>query len=252
MATRLETEVRGRGPRLALVHGFTQNRRCWGPFVDLLEPHFELVLVDAPGHGGSSAIAADVAEGAALIGDAVGPGSYLGYSMGGRHALRLALDRPDLVERLVLIGAAPGLADAGEREQRRAADDALASHLEQVGVATFVDEWLAQPIFADVPTDARFATERRCNTTTGLASSLRLAGTGTQEPLWDRLGELRAPTLLIVGAADRKFRDLATRMEQRIGSAAELVVIPHAGHAPQLVEPVATAAVVTDWMRTTS
>jgi 2-succinyl-6-hydroxy-2,4-cyclohexadiene-1-carboxylate synthase len=105
--------------------------------------------------------------------------------MGGRHALRLALDRPDLVERLVLIGASPGLADTGEREQRRAADDALATHLEQIGVAAFVDEWLAQPIFAGLPVAAQFRDERRTNTAAGLAASLRLAGAGAQESLWD-------------------------------------------------------------------
>ena len=52
MAARLDTEVHGRGARVGLVHGFTQNRRCWGAFADRLAEQFEVVLVDAPGHGG--------------------------------------------------------------------------------------------------------------------------------------------------------------------------------------------------------
>src|SRR5204863_3461325 len=144
--------------RLGLVHGFTQNRRCWGEFADLLAAHFEVVLVDAPGHGGSTGVTADVASGATLIGEAIGRASYLGYSMGGRHTLRLALDRPDLVERLVLIGASPGIADRKERETRREADERLAERLETIGVDAFLEEWLAQPIFAGLPAAMQFVT----------------------------------------------------------------------------------------------
>src|SRR5690606_23536537 len=118
-----------------------------------------------------------------LLGDAAGPATYVGYSMGGRLALHLALARPDLVRRLVLIGATGGIDDEDDRAARRAADERLAAHLEQVGVATFVDEWLAQPLFAGLSPTAAARDERLANTAEGLASSLRLAGTGTQEPL---------------------------------------------------------------------
>ncbi len=169
--------------------------------------------------------------------------------MGGRHTLRLALDRPDLVERLVLIGASPGLSDTSERAQRRVADEGLAERLEAIGVSAFLDEWLAQPIFAGLPLEAQFREERQTNTVAGLAGSLRLAGTGAQEPLWDRLAELTAPTLLVVGANDHKFGALARRMQEAIGLNAELVEVPAAGHAPQLEQPDATAAAITEWLR---
>src|SRR4051812_15439764 len=120
-----------RGP-LVLIHGFTQNARCWGPIADDLGRDHELRLVDAPGHGDAGAVELSFAAGAARLAAAGGAGTYLGYSMGGRYALRIALDRPDLVHRLVLVGASPGVADPDERAARCAADDALADHVEAV------------------------------------------------------------------------------------------------------------------------
>ena len=63
---------------------------------------YEVVTVDAPGHGGSSTLRLDLPAGAEALGRTGGSATYIGYSMGGRLALHLAVARPDLVERLVL------------------------------------------------------------------------------------------------------------------------------------------------------
>ncbi|MDA8058685.1 MAG: alpha/beta fold hydrolase, partial [Actinomycetota bacterium] len=77
---RLAADRRGTtGPRLVLAHGFTQTRGAWGPVADDLANDHRLVLVDLPGHGGSSGVAADLPRGARLLADAGGAGSYLGY-----------------------------------------------------------------------------------------------------------------------------------------------------------------------------
>lgn len=179
-------------PRLVLVHGFTQSARCWSPIDDALAADHEVVGVDAPGHGGSSAVSASFDEAVDLLAAAGGRGTYLGYSMGGRLALAAAIAHPEVVERLVLIGASPGLADPDERATRIAADEALADHVEAVGVDAFLDEWLALPLFAGLHPAAAHLDERRRNTAAGLADSLRRCGTGAQPPQWDRLGELGA------------------------------------------------------------
>jgi 2-succinyl-6-hydroxy-2,4-cyclohexadiene-1-carboxylate synthase len=243
----LSVTTRGTGPRVVLVHGFTQTGACWGPLADDLARDHELVLVDAPGHGGSADVRVPFAAGAALVGDAGGRAVYLGYSMGGRYALRLALDRPERVARLVLVGASPGLADPDERAARRVADDALAARVEAIGVPAFLDEWLALPLFAGLGPGVRFMTQRLANTAAGLASSLRLAGTGAQEPLWDRLGELSMPVLLMVGERDAKFRAVAEAMAARIGPAAQLVVVASAGHTAHLENPDAVIAAIRSW-----
>ncbi len=233
----LNTVVEGSGPRVVLVHGFTQTLASWQPLAGRLRPRWQVVRVDLPGHGGSGVVRADLPGAAGLLGGAAGPGAYLGYSLGGRVCLRLALDRPDLVRALVLVGASPGIAGAGERAERRAADEVLARELERDGVAAFLDRWLAGPLFATLPAERAGRAERLGNSAAGLAAALRLLGTGTQEPLWARLPELAVPVLLVAGELDGKFAALAERMATTIGPRARVALVPRAGHAAHLEQP---------------
>ena len=246
--TSLHAEVVGSGPRLALVHGFTQNRRCWAPIDDDLSSDHELVLVDAPGHGGSSQVRADLATGGTMIGEVAGPATYLGYSMGGRFVLHTALDRPDLVHGLVLVGATAGLEDPEERAARVADDQARAARIETIGAEAFLDEWLALPLFAGLSSAAAHRSERSANTAGGLASSLRLAGTGTQQPSWDRLHQLEMPVLVVAGADDPKFAAIGRRIATSIGDNANFVSIDGAGHTAHLEQPDRFLAVLRPWL----
>ena len=232
-----------------LVHGFTQTSRCWSPFADELAREVEVVAVDAPGHGGAADVRTDLPTGARLLGDAGGRATYLGYSMGGRLALHLALQAPELVERLVLIGATAGIADEAERAERRRADDALADRIEAEGVATFLEEWLRQPLFASLPPGAAHLDARLVNTPEGLASSLRLAGTGAQAPLWDDLHRLSMPVLVLAGEDDAKFSAVATRLAKAIGPNTTVALVPRAGHAAHLENPADTASIVRRWLQ---
>jgi 2-succinyl-6-hydroxy-2,4-cyclohexadiene-1-carboxylate synthase len=235
--------VKGSGRRIAFLHGFTQNQRCWGPLLWELANEHEIVAVDAPGHGESGHDRADLWEAARLVGETVGPAIYVGYSMGGRTALHLALAHPELVEGLVLIGATAGLVEENDRHQRRQADDKLASHLLDVGLETFLDEWLAGPLFASLSSEATCRPERLTNRAEGLAASLRQCGTGSQDPLWDRLHELTMPVVALAGADDAKFSALADRMVSAIGANGSRHVEP-GGHAVHLEQPKAIAAVI--------
>jgi 2-succinyl-6-hydroxy-2,4-cyclohexadiene-1-carboxylate synthase len=240
----LHAEVEGTGPRTVLVHGFTQTRRSWGRAGAALARRFEIVRLDAPGHGGSSDVAADLREGARLIGEVGGPASYVGYSMGARLCLRLALDAPKIVQSLVLVSGTAGIEDPRERQRRRSADDRLAEELERIGVEEFLRRWLAGPLFKSLaPTEADIEA-RRENTVAGLASSLRLAGTGTQEPVWNQLEELAMPVLVVAGERDRLFCERAAAMAGAIGSNAEVAIVPEAGHALHLERPEEFVALV--------
>lgn len=240
----LHVEVEGRGPRLVLVHGFTQTGRSWGPVAAELARHYQVALVDAPGHGRSSALGADMVDGAELLGQVGGEAIYVGYSMGARLSLHLALARPPLVRALVLVSATAGIEDPTERRARQRADEALAVELEQVGVAEFVRRWLTRPLFAGLDGAAAGVDARLENTVAGLAASLRRAGTGAQESLWARLGELAMPVLLVAGANDELFRTRAEAVAAAIGARAELAVVPGAGHAVPAEEPAAFLAVL--------
>jgi len=234
------------------LHGFTQTGASWAPVVERLEEHFPLLLPDAPGHGGSNLVRADLWGTADLLARSVaGRAAWAGYSMGGRTAIHVALAHPEQVESLVLISATAGIEDETERAARRAADEALARRLEQEGTERFLDWWLAQPLFATLPRASAGLEERLTNTPEGLASSLRLAGTGVQQPLWARLAELGdrgVPVLLITGELDQEYRDRAGRLAASIGPTATTFVVPGAGHACHLERPRLVASAMSSFL----
>jgi 2-succinyl-6-hydroxy-2,4-cyclohexadiene-1-carboxylate synthase len=244
----LHAEVDGRGPRVVLVHGFSQNRNCWGPIATDLARDHEVVRVDAPGHGRSSQFYAGLRTGARLIADQGGTATYVGYSMGARFVLHLALANPELVQRLVLIGATAGIDDPDARAERKKNDEAMALRLERDGLEPFLDAWLAQPLFAGLSDEMQFRAERLENTVDGLAESLRQAGTGSQDPLWDRLARIDVPTLVVAGEEDTKFSAEARRLVDAIGANASLAIVGGAGHAAHLERPDELLVVLRQWL----
>ena len=244
----LHVETTGEGARLVLLHGFTQNARCWGRFgADIGRSH-EAVFVDLPGHGESGHDSATLEEAAALVAEVGGRGTYLGYSLGGRVALHVAIRFPELVERLVLIGATAGLRTDGERQARIQADEALASSIESDGLDEFLTRWLAQPLFAGLTDEAASLPQRRANRAEAMTTSLRSVGTGRQADLWPALDQIGCPTLVVTGAADAKFTAIGQEMRQEIGMCAELVVLDSVGHSVHLEAPQRTCALLRDWL----
>ena len=216
------------------MHGFTQTGASWRPVVERLQG--DVVTPEVPSDFDLWGTAA------ALVEDA-GRGTWIGYSMGGRIALHVALAHPSAVERLVLVSATAGIDDDTERAQRRGADEALADRVEAIGAKAFLDEWLGQPLLAGAPADR----SARSHDAGALASSLRLQGTGTQEPLWDRLGAITVPVLVVAGERDAKFIALAHRLADALADA-ELAVVAGAGHTCHLERPEAFVEVLDDWL----
>jgi 2-succinyl-6-hydroxy-2,4-cyclohexadiene-1-carboxylate synthase len=257
---RYNVETRGEGPPLVLLHGFTGSARTWDGHVESIATlaaskrdwrGHTTVLVDLLGHGLSDSPADPdryrmerASEDLSVILDSLGHSAraaVAGYSMGGRLALHFALAHPERVAALILEGASPGIRDPEERRRRIESDSELADFIEREGVPAFVERWEAAPLFETqrrLPAPAREAlrAQRLRNDRAGLANSLRGMGAGVQEPLWDRLGELTAPTLLVAGEHDPKFRRINERMWDampRVGAA----TIPDAGHATHLEQP---------------
>ena len=226
--------------RTILVHGFTQTADSWEPVLDALPAGVDALPVEVPE-------AQDFETTAAVIGARGGPARYVGYSMGGRLCLALALDRPDVVTSLVLVSASPGIDDPRERASRVAADEQLALDVERDGLDAFLERWLAQPLFASLPRDvAGVDARRRGNSVERVTHQLRALGQGVQPSLWARLGELAMPVLLVTGAYDRKYRDIAERMAAAIGDNARAVTVANTGHAVHLEQPAALAALLAE------
>ena len=241
-----------------VLHGFTGSAAAMAPFTSRLpEP---VLALDLPGHG-SGPISDDPADYtmAAAVSGVVSATSHLerfalvGYSMGGRVALHVALTLPDRIVALALIGARDGINDPAERAERIAADEALADRIESEGIEWFADYWADRPLFATQRSrllseqQAELRAQRLGCDPRGLAQSLRGMGAGAVEPVGCLLGELVMPCALIAGADDAKFAAIAQQMAAAMPRAT-VFSIPDAGHAAHLEAPDATAAAVIQCM----
>jgi 2-succinyl-6-hydroxy-2,4-cyclohexadiene-1-carboxylate synthase len=237
--------------RLIFLHGFTQTHHHWHRPARSIQRRLRsrpaMRFVDLPGHGLAADDNAGIDEAADALPELAGAGTYVGYSMGARLALTATASGHAAVERLVLIGATPGIADESERARRVADDQARARHIEAIGVDAFLDEWLAAPMFSTLPVDASGLEHRRRNTTAGLAHSLRALGTGSQRPLWGSLSEIEIPVLVIAGGLDTKFVEIGQEMAGALPHAT-FTAIGDAGHAVHSERPDEVADVVAEWL----
>ena len=217
-----------------LLHGFTQSAASWRPLIGGISGAHAL---DLPGHGSAASAPTDFDRGGASLVARAGRGNWIGYSMGGRYALHIALARPTVVDRLVLVGAHPGLESVAARRTRHVRDLALAERIETIGVPAFLDEWLGQPLFEGLSARARGLPARTVNTAAGLSAALRGASVGRQRPLWDRLPTLDMPLLYVVGEHDAKYRAVGERVIDAVDDRGALAVVPDAGHAAPFENP---------------
>ena len=171
-----------------------------------------------------------------------GSGVWAGYSMGGRLALWIALEHPELVEALALISTNPGINDDRQRRVRRDSDEELAGFIESSGHDAFFDRWLAQPLFSGL--DPVAARQHRLTSAPELANQLRTLGQGAQQPLWDRLPELSMPVAVVAGARDERYAAIAGQTAAGIGSNGKLHLVPGAGHALLQEAPAAVADIL--------
>lgn len=248
----------GAGDPLVLLHGFTGSSASWDGVVSHFAQRLRVICIDLPGHGRTPPpldpargalplVAADIA--ALLRHLEAAPAHLLGYSMGARLALGIAVLHPGVVRSLILESGSPGLETETERAARRAHDEALAKRIEQYGIEAFVDEWERLPLWASqqrLPDHVRqrLRAQRLHNTAAGLAASLRSMGTGAQPSFWGDLPHLTIPTLAITGALDEKFTAIARKMCARCPAMSHQI-IEGAGHAPHLERPLEFVRCVT-------
>ncbi len=254
---RLHVTLRGDGPPLLLLHGFTGGGHSLGRVTDRFARSRRTIAPDLVGHGASD-VPEDVAAYAmeACVAQLVGVLDALsvprvdvfGYSLGGRPALALCAAPPERLGRAVLVGASAGLATEKARRERVEQDTALATLIEQQGVVAFAKEWAQIPLFATqaqrLSLREREAAQRmrEANSARGLANSLRGMGTGAQPPLHGVLPRIETPVLCLAGSDDEKFRCIAQTLAEALPHG-EAHVIPEAGHAAHLENPETTAEV---------
>jgi 2-succinyl-6-hydroxy-2,4-cyclohexadiene-1-carboxylate synthase len=243
---------------LVLLHGFLGCAGDWDDLIGRLEPARDCLAPDLPGHGadpapiapGPRAFDETVERVAALIEARFDePVDLLGYSMGGRLALGLVADRPDLLRRAAAVGASPGIDDEIERRTRKRDDDFRARSLERGPLEAWLDDWYAQPLFGPLRASPAFAAmraRRAAGDAAALARALRALSPGIQPPLRHRLSQSTVPLLLIAGALDAKYAAIGRDLAAASPSIRDAVV-PGAGHAPHLEQPDEFLRIVHAW-----
>ena len=256
----LSYEVSGEGEPVTLLHGFTLGGRNWRELINKTPARWKWIMPDLRGHGetriapGAPCTMEACTSDLRLLWDNLGieRSHLVGYSMGGRLALHVAVRLPERVRSLLTISAHAGL-DPEAREGRRQGDEALAERVERFGIEPFVNYWAAQPIFAGVERRgaafmAQVRAQRLANRPAGLAASLRGMGAGAMEPLWDELGGLSMPCTFVAGEDDAAYVTSARRLAGAV-SGSQLEIVPRAGHEVHMQRPAPTARILAAHLR---
>ena len=222
------------------IPGFMQRGDAWRPVAELLPERYPSRLLEHAEHSFEGRLR-EISEAGADV--------LVGYSLGGRLALRAAIRSPSVLSAVVLVGATAGIEEGPMRVQRAEADEKLASWMEAMPIEDIVGLWERQPLFADQSEQLVEAQRagRLSHDPRDLAMLLRTAGQGVLEPVWSELLTLDLPVLAIAGARDEAYSAAA----QRIAATAKrgrAAIVENAGHAPQLQQPQAVAKLLTDFV----
>ncbi len=242
-------------PVILFLHGFLGSGEDFADIVPQLDDRFFCLCIDLPGHGktcvvGDYSLSSTAHAIVDLLDQLNIPQAILmGYSLGGRLALSLALQFPDRFPKTILESASPGLKTETERALRREHDDKLADRLTS-DFPKFLSEWYDQPLLRSLKQHPDFAAiyqHRLENNPVELAKSLRNFSTGRQPSFWSELAHYKQPLLLMVGARDRKFVSINQEIAARCQTA-QLEILVNTGHNLHLENPQAFTMHISDFL----
>ena len=232
---------------MVLIHAGICDSRMWDPQWETFRPSHRVLRYDMRGFGrspvgpGSYSNAGDLID--LLEQQGVAKASLVGVSMGGRVALEVAIARPELVDALVLVGA--GFPGHDWSAEMNAADEAEMAALKrgdldaavEVALRTWVDGPQRRPEDVDSDVRARVAEMQR----RAYELQLPVWETAEEEPLVgdlsERVGEVDAPTLVLVGEEDvRDMHEIAGRLERELPNARR-ASIANTAHVPSMERP---------------
>lgn len=248
----------GEGHPVVLLHGSGPGATGWsnfGPNMGVLADRFRVIAADMPGWGPSDAVTVDErdhVQAAVDLLDALGieKAAFVGNSMGGMTALRLAYTHPDRITHLVTMGSGSpgpllfGFGD-GPTEGLKALnaaylDPSPETMLELVRIMTFADE-MADPAIAQTRSEtARSRPDHLANF---------IAGFGRRPFVdLDRLREIAVPTLLFHGRDDRVVHYEHSLKLCAMIPDSRLVLLNRCGHWAQLEHADEFNRLVTDFL----
>ncbi|NMO16203.1 alpha/beta hydrolase [Pyxidicoccus fallax] len=250
---RIHYRDQGQGPALVLLHGSNASLFTWEGWVRELSAHHRVITLDLPGHGLTGPDAkgryswTDMARVLEDFRARLGLERFhlAGNSMGGSVAWHYALLHPERVERLILVDAA-----GYPREEpsplvfRLMRAPGLGELLSRVSPRWVIDRNV-RAVYGDPSkvteenVDRYYALLLREGNRKATRERLRIT---TDDGLWKRLGEVRAPTLILWGAKDTWILPRYGERFDRDIPDSRLVVYPDLGHVPMEEDPARTAA----------
>jgi 3-oxoadipate enol-lactonase len=248
----LAYDISGSGAPLVLVHAGIADRRMFDELVPGLAHSARVIRYDLHGFGGSGSPAEPYSHHEALrvllTALGISRATILGVSLGGNVALDLALTRPAIVERLVLVST--GLDGYPLGEQTAALVASMADAFREGDFVRAID--LAVRLWVDGPSRSpdevdSSVRERMRAMYTGVLRRSRDAGRPADRlspPALDRLAEVACTTIVVVGAGD--LPDVVAEADLLVSSIADarLITIQAVGHMLAMERPAALAELV--------
>lgn len=240
-------------PLVVFLHGFMGSPEDAAPVAAGLAPRWDALAVALPGHGGDrrtqATFPANFGEATDLLMATLAPlmaqapaTVLVGYSMGARVALALALGNPGVFRGVLVESGTPGLEDPQERAARAEHDAAVGRALTECGdaegFAQFLEGWYARAPFdnLDEGQRAELVARRLMSDPQQLALAVARLSVGLQPNLWPALPHLDIPVLAVCGERDLKFRRIAEAMAAQSSNVA-VQVMANCGHNVHFEHP---------------
>ncbi|XP_062219458.1 protein PHYLLO, chloroplastic isoform X3 [Phragmites australis] len=252
-----------------LLHGFLGTSEDWVPMMKALSPSVRVIAVDLPGHGESQMLQHHVGNSKQFpvtvqsVADLLlklmchitdGEVVVVGYSMGARIALHMAVNQIHKISGAVIVSGSPGLRDEANRRRCIAIDKSRAQFLLSNGLECFLETWYSGKMWASLREHPKFDSlvraRRKHENIKALANVLEESSVGRQRPLWEDLKHLKRPLLIVAGEKDKKFKEISQQMCREIrnysefgsdggngNDLCELIIIPDSGHAVHVENP---------------
>lgn len=235
-------------PWLLMLHGFMGDHRVFDHLIDELCKSCNPVTLDLLGHGKSSKPEdparynedEQVSDIFKLIEELdLSPLYLFGYSMGGRLALKTALDAPNVLKGLILESTNSGINDETTRNKRRQLDEKRALNIEK-DFRGFLNEWEKLELFqSPLPIQEELVQKyhniQLHQNPEAIAASMHGFGTGSMSPAWNDIKHLDLPVLLIAGSEDKKYQRIKRRLVSQFPNAKFSSIT--AGHRTHLDNP---------------
>jgi 3-oxoadipate enol-lactonase len=232
-----------------LLHPGLGDSRSWGPQVEALAAAGHRPFApDLPGYGDEPLRPGRLSYVEHVAGLLERPAAVVGCSLGGRVALELAVERPELVERLVLVNAAlPGW--EWSEEVRKANEDEEAAldrgDLDAAAEANLF--WVGENASEEVRDLVRVMAKRSSELIMPVADEVEPVP--VEPPVRKRLSAIHVPTLIVVGADDvRDMAEIAAILEREIPDTRR-ATIAGARHVPSLEQPEELNRLLLDFLR---